>query len=127
MPADDELGAIDAWWRAANYLSAGQIYLHANPLLRRLLDREGIKRGCWAIGAPSPGANPMNGRDHHGMVSAALSVAKIPYDQARDDISLTETVTPACLGRTPDDRPACACTPPTPGPALVPPAPKQPL
>jgi formate C-acetyltransferase len=52
----------------------------------------------------APGANPMNGRDHHGMVATALSVAKIPYDQTRDGISLTETVTPAGLGRTPDDR-----------------------
>ena len=30
----DELVAIDAWWRAANYLAVGQIYLSANPLLR---------------------------------------------------------------------------------------------
>ena len=35
MPADQEIQAIDAWWRAANYLSAGQIYLRTNPLLRR--------------------------------------------------------------------------------------------
>ncbi len=48
----------------------------------------------------APGANPMNGRDVHGMVAAALSVAKLPYDQARDGISLTNTVTPEGLGRT---------------------------
>ncbi len=29
-----ELAAVDAWWRAANYLSVGQIYLYDNPLLR---------------------------------------------------------------------------------------------
>ncbi|MFI0411754.1 formate C-acetyltransferase [Actinomadura sp. 3N508] len=52
----------------------------------------------------APGANPMNGRDQHGMVAAALSVAKIPYDQSRDGISLTETITPAGLGRTPEER-----------------------
>ncbi|TMR04215.1 formate C-acetyltransferase [Actinomadura soli] len=52
----------------------------------------------------APGANPMNGRDRHGMVAAALSVAKIPYDQSRDGISLTETITPAGLGRTPGER-----------------------
>ena len=32
-----ELDAIDAWWRAANYLTVGQIYLMANPLRRELL------------------------------------------------------------------------------------------
>jgi len=48
----------------------------------------------------APGANPMNGQDRHGLVAAALSVAKLPYDQARDGISLTATVVPAGLGRT---------------------------
>ena len=33
----DELVAIDAWWRAANYLAVGQIYLMDNPLLREPL------------------------------------------------------------------------------------------
>jgi formate C-acetyltransferase len=52
----------------------------------------------------APGANPMNGRDRHGMVTAALSVAKLPFDSARDGISLTITVTPAGLGRTRDEQ-----------------------
>jgi len=52
----------------------------------------------------SPGANPMNGRDTHGLVAAALSVAKIPYDRAEDGISLTATVTPGGLGREPGER-----------------------
>jgi len=52
----------------------------------------------------SPGANPMNGRDRHGYVAGALSVAKLPYQDAEDGISLTNTVTPDALGRTPQER-----------------------
>ncbi|MFD8738638.1 formate C-acetyltransferase [Streptomyces sp. NPDC059618] len=52
----------------------------------------------------SPGANPMNGRDTHGYVASALSVAKLPYEQAEDGVSLTNTITPDALGRTPEDR-----------------------
>ncbi|QYX75289.1 formate C-acetyltransferase [Streptomyces akebiae] len=52
----------------------------------------------------APGANPMNGRDLHGVAASALSVAKLPYEQARDGISLTTTITPEGLGHRPDER-----------------------
>ncbi|MFF4585349.1 formate C-acetyltransferase [Streptomyces sp. NPDC001388] len=52
----------------------------------------------------APGANPMNGRDRHGVAASALSVAKLPYEQARDGISLTTTITPEGLGHAPEER-----------------------
>lgn len=52
----------------------------------------------------SPGANPENGMDTHGMVASMLSVGKLDYEDALDGISLTNTITPTALGRTKDEQ-----------------------
>src|SRR2546429_8674520 len=56
-PTTDELRHIDAWWRAANYLSVGQIYLLDNPLLKVPLKREHVKPRLLGHWGTSPGLN----------------------------------------------------------------------
>ncbi|WP_435206477.1 phosphoketolase family protein [Micromonospora sp. bgisy143] len=54
---DDELRRLDAYWRAANYLTVGQIYLLGNPLLREPLTPEDIKPRLLGHWGTSPGLN----------------------------------------------------------------------
>jgi len=53
----EQLDRIDAWWRAANYLSIGQIYLLDNPLLREPLRNEHIKPRLLGHWGTTPGLN----------------------------------------------------------------------
>jgi xylulose-5-phosphate/fructose-6-phosphate phosphoketolase len=55
--SDDELRLIDAYWRAANYLSVGQIYLLDNPLLREPLAAEHVKPRLLGHWGTTPGLN----------------------------------------------------------------------
>ena len=54
---ETELLNINAYWRAANYLSVGQIYLHENPLLREPLKREHVKKNLLGHWGTTPGQN----------------------------------------------------------------------
>ena len=56
-PDPAELAAMDRWWRAANYLSVGQIYLLDNPLLRRPLQRSDVKPRLLGHWGTTPGLN----------------------------------------------------------------------
>ena len=53
----DQLRKMDAWWRAANYLSVGQIYLRANPMLDVPLTLEHIKPRLLGHWGTTPGLN----------------------------------------------------------------------
>jgi xylulose-5-phosphate/fructose-6-phosphate phosphoketolase len=53
----EELRLLDAWWRAANYLSVGQIYLLDNPLLTQPLKREHVKPRLLGHWGTTPGLN----------------------------------------------------------------------
>jgi len=55
--SSDELRRLDAWWRAANYLSVGQIYLMANPLLREPLRIDHVKPRLLGHWGTTPGLN----------------------------------------------------------------------
>src|SRR5438067_13453352 len=55
--SSEELRKIDAYWRAANYLSVGQIYLYRNPLLREPLTLDHIKPRLLGHWGTTPGMN----------------------------------------------------------------------
>nr|WP_231859399.1 phosphoketolase family protein [Actinoplanes missouriensis] len=54
-PDDNEVAGLDAWWRANNYLTIGQIYLQGNPLLKEPLTTEHIKPRLLGHWGTSPG------------------------------------------------------------------------
>ncbi len=56
-PGPEELHLLNAYWRAANYLSVGQIYLQANPLLREPLRLEHVKARLLGHWGTTPGLN----------------------------------------------------------------------
>ena len=57
MTGKQEVTLLDQWWRASNYLAAGQLYLLDNPLLETPLTREQIKRKIVGHWGTVPGQN----------------------------------------------------------------------
>src|SRR5579863_1956226 len=55
--SESERDGLNTWWRAANYLSVGQIYLLANPLLREPLRLQDVKPRLLGHWGTTPGLN----------------------------------------------------------------------
>ena len=106
--SETELAAIDAWWRAANYLTVGQIYLKDNPLLRRPLVSENVKPRLLGHWGTSPGlsfiyahlnrlitmhdqeAIYLTGPGHGGPALVAAGWLEGTYSQVLPDVSYDE-------------------------------------
>ena len=73
----DELRRINAYWRAANYLSVGQIYLFANPLLREPLQIEHVKPRLLGHWGTTPGLNFVYAHFNRLIVKYDLNVINI--------------------------------------------------
>ncbi|HET6682641.1 MAG TPA: phosphoketolase family protein, partial [Gaiella sp.] len=69
---DEQLRLIDAYWRAANYLSVGQIYLLDNPLLREPLEPEHVKPRLLGHFGTTPGLNLVNVHVNRAIVQRQL-------------------------------------------------------
>jgi xylulose-5-phosphate/fructose-6-phosphate phosphoketolase len=72
-----ELRLIDAWWRAANYLAVGQIYLMSNPLLREPLRPEHVKPRLLGHFGTVPGLNLLHAHANRLIKAQDLDVAYV--------------------------------------------------
>ena len=107
-PDEAELAQLDAWWRANNYLTIGQIYLQGNPLLREPLTAEHIKPRLLGHWGTSPGlsliyahvtrlikrtgqqAIYLAGPGHGGPALVAAGYLEGTYSEVYPDVSLDE-------------------------------------
>ena len=107
-PDESELAQLDAWWRANNYLTIGQIYLQGNPLLREPLTAEHIKPRLLGHWGTSPGlsliyahvtrlikrtgqqAIYLAGPGHGGPALVAAGYLEGTYSEVYPDVSLDE-------------------------------------
>ena len=73
----EELDAMDAYWRASNYLSVGQIYLLDNPLLREPLERRHIKPRLLGHWGTTPGLNFIHAHANRVIVARDLEAIEV--------------------------------------------------
>src|SRR6478735_6156429 len=71
--SDDEVALLDQYWRAANYLSVGQIYLLDNPLLQQPLAAEHVKPRLLGHWGTTPGLNLLYAHLNRAIVDRDLS------------------------------------------------------
>ena len=64
---------MEGWWRAANYLSVGQIYLLDNPMLRRPLTKDDVKRRLLGHWGTTPGLNFLYAHFNRAIVERGLN------------------------------------------------------
>ena len=107
-PSDEEVAVVDAWWRANNYLTVGQIYLMANALLRERLVSDHIKPRLLGHWGTSPGLSfiyahasrliqhtgqqmiYLAGPGHGGPALVAAGYLEGTYSEIYPDVSLDE-------------------------------------
>ncbi|MBI5028148.1 MAG: phosphoketolase, partial [Actinobacteria bacterium] len=77
MISDETAELLEQWWRAANYLSVGQIYLLDNPLLRRPLSRDDVKRRLLGHWGTTPGLNFLYAHFNRAIVERDLNAIYI--------------------------------------------------
>jgi len=75
--SDAELARIDAWWRAANFLSVGQIYLRDNPLLREPLRPEHLKPRLLGHWGTTPGLTFIQAHLNRAIMNRDLDLIQV--------------------------------------------------
>jgi xylulose-5-phosphate/fructose-6-phosphate phosphoketolase len=108
-PTQDELRKLDAYWRAANYLSVGQIYLLDNPLLREPLTIEHVKPRLLGHWGTSPGLSFIYAHLNRVIKRDDLNIIYICGPGPRHRARSTKAVNSATRCRTPTARRGSEC------------------